>query len=683
MTNSFYNSTGEPGTGAFAASAPMRSEFQDIEAGFNKMPQLTAGTAVVVNGAGTALANTVGTLALAGNFRTTGAFAVTLASSAAVTLTLPGVDGALATLAGAETFSNKTFGANNNMGTPTALVGTNITGTAVGLTAGSVTTNANLTGPITSVGNATSIASQTGTGTKFVVDTSPTLVTPTLVTPVLGVATATSINGLTITASTGVLTIANGKTHAVNNSIALSGTDGTTMTFPGTSATVARTDAANTFTGVQTFSTPIAVGSVATMTATVGGGVPTPPNNTTTFLRGDGTFAAPTASGTVTTVSVATANGFAGTVANATTAPAITITTSINSPVLAGNGTAISAATTTGTGSTVVLQGTPTLTTPVLGVATGTSLALGGATIATNALAVTGTTLMSGAVQVNATITTNSNITVTSGGGIIVGGFDANIQTTGAVRATLYYALGTTLAGADASIYRISSGVLGVGTGVASGTGGFQAGATTLSGALTYGGVTLSNAVTGTGNMVLSASPTLSGTVGGALTFSGAHTLSAALTYGGVTLSNSVTGTGAMVLSASPTFTGTVTIGALASATTATTQAAVDNSTKIATTAYADRAGPRAWVSFDSSGIILASYNVTSVVKSSTGVYTITFTTAFTGTTSYGGVATLGSAVSLVATCANTSSSVSVVTTLNTVTQVVQDGAANAAFFGT
>lgn len=40
------------------------------------------------------------------------------------------------------------------------------------------------------------------------------------------------------------------------------------------------------------------------MTATVGGAVPTPPNNTTTFLRGDGTFAAPTASiaigGTVT-----------------------------------------------------------------------------------------------------------------------------------------------------------------------------------------------------------------------------------------------------------------------------------------------------------------------------------------------------------------------------------------------
>lgn len=75
------------------------------------------------------------------------------------------------------------------LGTPSALVGTNITGTASGLTAGNVTTNANLTGVITSVGNATSIASQTGTGTKFVVDTSPTLVTP-----VLGVASATTLS---------------------------------------------------------------------------------------------------------------------------------------------------------------------------------------------------------------------------------------------------------------------------------------------------------------------------------------------------------------------------------------------------------------------------------------------------------------------------------------------------------
>ena len=120
--------------------------------------------------------------------------------------------------------------------------------------ASTVTTNANLTGPITSVGNATSIASQTGTGTKFVVDN-----TPTLITPVLGVATATSINKMAITApaTSSTLAIADGKTHTVNNSIALSGTDSTTMTFPATSATIARTDAAQTFTGAQTFSNTI------------------------------------------------------------------------------------------------------------------------------------------------------------------------------------------------------------------------------------------------------------------------------------------------------------------------------------------------------------------------------------------------------------------------------------------
>ena len=47
--------------------------------------------------------------------------------------------------------------------------------------------------------------------------------------------------------------------------------------------------------------------------------------------------------GTVTSVSVVSANGFAGTVATATTTPAITLTTSITG-LLKGNGTAISAA---------------------------------------------------------------------------------------------------------------------------------------------------------------------------------------------------------------------------------------------------------------------------------------------------------------------------------------------------
>lgn len=60
-----------------------------------------------------------------------------------------------------------------------------------------------------------------------------------------------------------------------------------------------------------------------------------------TSLLGSGNIAIGT--GTVTSASVATANGFAGTVATATTTPAITITTSV-SGLLKGNGTAISAA---------------------------------------------------------------------------------------------------------------------------------------------------------------------------------------------------------------------------------------------------------------------------------------------------------------------------------------------------
>jgi hypothetical protein len=66
-------------------------------------------------------------------------------------------------------------------------------------------------------------------------------------------------------------------------------------------------------------------------------------------------------------------------------------------------------------------------------------------------------------------------------------------------------------------------------------------------------------------------------TVAGASTLSGATTLSSALTYGGVALSNSVTGTGSMVLSTSPALTGTPT---------APTASLGTNTTQLATTAF-------------------------------------------------------------------------------------------------
>lgn len=68
---------------------------------------------------------------------------------------------------------------------------------------------------------------------------------------------------VTIPASAATLTLGSGKTVAVSNSLTLAGTDSTTMTFPTTSATVARTDAANTFTGTQTFSGDVSAATVS------------------------------------------------------------------------------------------------------------------------------------------------------------------------------------------------------------------------------------------------------------------------------------------------------------------------------------------------------------------------------------------------------------------------------------
>jgi len=162
---------------------------------------------------------------------------------------------------GANVFANSPTLVTPALGTPSALVGTNITGTAAGLTAGNVTTNANLTGHVTSVGNsavlgsftsaqlATALTDETGSGAN-VFATSPTLVTP-----ILGVATGTSFQGIigNVTPAAGTFTTLTstsnsalgdsetGDTHAIKGA--------TTLLASSASAalTVTQTGAGNAF----------------------------------------------------------------------------------------------------------------------------------------------------------------------------------------------------------------------------------------------------------------------------------------------------------------------------------------------------------------------------------------------------------------------------------------------------
>ena len=365
-------------------------------------------------------------------------------------------------------------------GTVTSTGNLTLGGTLSGV---SLTTQVSGTLPVLNGG--TGVTTSTGTG-NVVLSTSPTLTTPILGTPTSG--TLTNCTGYTYANLSGTVPTWNQNTTGTSANVtgvvvvANGGTGATTLTGVlkgnGVSAFTAATSGTDFSAGTSALTTGILKSTTTTgaLTIAVAADFPTLNQNTTGTAAGlssiltiasggTNSSATPTAGGagygtgtahaytaagtvgqvltsqgasaptwttvassggTVTSVSVVSANGFAGTVATATTTPAITLTTSITG-MLKGNATAISAA----TSGTDYSAGTSALATGILKSTTTTgalSIAVAGTDYQT-AQSVTGIVKSSGTTRSAATAGTDYS----AGTSALTTGILKSTTTTGAL----------------------------------------------------------------------------------------------------------------------------------------------------------------------------------------------------------------------------------------------------------
>jgi len=283
------------------------------------------------------------------------------------------------------------------LGTPVAFVGTNITGTAAGLTAGNVTTNANLTGDVTSVGNATSIAA--------------------------GVIVDADIN-----ASAGIVDT---KLATISTALKVSNS-ATTATNANTASAIVARDASGNFTAGLVTATNVNMGFTSTATAA---GTTTLTASSTHYQRFTGvttqTIVLPVTSTLATGVNYAIENASTGnlTVNSSGGNLVVTVIPGVTVQCMCIGTTLTTAAdwdpefnefaAVTGTGS-VVLSTSPTLVTPALGTPASGTL--------TNC---TFPTLNQNTTGSAATLTTGRTIAITGDLAYTSGSFDGSAAVTG------------------------------------------------------------------------------------------------------------------------------------------------------------------------------------------------------------------------------------------------------------